>query len=68
MFKINLIIIVQLQNITYADYSGIGPYNVETTTSSVTPSGNISTQCTLFEPLNEPNTAHVILTRGFLRG
>ena len=67
MFKINLIIIVLLQDITYADYSGIGPYSVEATTSMVTPSGNISTQCTLFEPLNGPNTAHVILTHGFLR-
>ena len=44
MFKINLIIIVLLQDITYADYSGIGPYSVEATTSMVTPSGNISTQ------------------------
>ena len=56
-----------IYHLLYCNYSHLGPYDVESTSGVITLSQNLSTQYTLFDPIDAPAAANLILTHGFSR-
>ena len=50
----------------YANFSELGPYDVEVLYGDTSISEDASMQYTLYKPFNAPEVPHIILSHGFL--
>ena len=66
MFRYLILFTFIVKTGAYANFSEIGPYDVEVLYGDTSLSEDVSMQYTLYKPFNAPEVPHIMLSHGFL--